>query len=110
MKIDDLSITELSRLLRKSRPTIYKYITDYKDKRFDNIPNSIKELFDRIESGCARSDVYTYCESNYFYDNLKSVEIKQVINLIIENGQSIDLDKLKNYILGEIENGKRTNG
>lgn len=110
MKLDDLSVTELSRLLKKSRPTVYKYVTDYKGKRFDNIPNSVKELFDRIERGCAKSEIYAYCESNFFEKEVKSGELKQLINLIIENEDLINLEKLKNFILGEINNGKRTDG
>lgn len=107
MKLDEISITELSRLLGRSRPTVYKYITDYKGGRYDGIPNSVKELFDRIEGGCAKSEVYAYCESNYSGGGIKSDELKQVISLIIENERSIDPERLKNFILGEIKNGKR---
>ena len=110
MTLDDLSITELSRLLKKSRPTVYKYVTDYKGKRFDNIPNSVKELFDRIKAGSTKSEVYAYCESNFFEKEIKSGELKQIINLIIENEEFIDLEKLKKFILGEIGNGQRTDG
>lgn len=110
MTLDDLSITELSRLLKKSRPTVYKYVTDYKGKRFDYIPNSVKELFDRIKSGCTKSDVYAYCESNFFEKDIKNGDLKQIINLIIENEDFIDMEKLKKFILGEIENDKRTDG
>ena len=108
MVLDDFSITELARLLNRSRPTVYKYITDYKNKKFDNIPNSVKELFDRIESGCAKSDVYAYCESNFFKKDISNVELKQLVDIIVENENVIDLEKLKNFILGEIKNG-RTN-
>lgn len=106
MVLNDFSITELSRLLNKSRPTVYKYITDYKNKNFDSIPNSVKELFDRIESGCAMSEVYAYCESNFFKKDINNVELKQLIELIVENENIIDLEKLKNFILGEIKNGR----
>lgn len=110
MTLDDLSITELSRLLKRSRPTVYKYLTDYKRKRFDNIPNSVKELFDRVEKGCTKSELYSYCESNFFEREIQSEELKQLIKLIINNEDSIDLEKLKNFIIGEIENGQRTDG
>ncbi|MCM1546488.1 MAG: hypothetical protein NC033_05570 [Clostridiales bacterium] len=107
MRLEDLSITELSRLVKKSRPTVYKYVTDYKRKNFDNIPNSVKELFDRIEAGCAKSEIYAYCENNFFEKEIKGDGLRQIINLIIENEEIINLDNLKNYIIGEIENGKR---
>lgn len=106
MALDDFNITELSRLLKKSRPTIYKYVTDYKEKRFGGIPYSVKELFDKIQSGCAKSEVYAFCESNFFETNIKSGELQQIVNLIIENKDLIDLEKLKKFIIGEIENGK----
>ncbi|MDE7379606.1 MAG: hypothetical protein K2N14_01015 [Clostridia bacterium] len=110
MVIDDLSITELSRLLKKSRPTVYKYVTDYKGKRFDSIPDSVKELFDRIGKGCTKSEIYAYCESNFFEKEIKNSELNEIVNLIIENQDKIDFEKLKKFIVGEIENGKRTDG
>lgn len=110
MKLEDLSITELSRLLQRSRPTVYKYVTEYKSKRFDNIPNSVKELFDRIENGCSKSEMYAYCENIFFEKDFKNGELKQLINLITENEDILDLEKIKKFIIGEIENGKRTNG
>lgn len=108
MVLNDLSITELSRLLKRSRPTVYKYVTDYKGRRFDNIPNSVKVLFDSIESGCTKSEIYAYCESNFFDGEIKRGEVKRLINLIIENEDKIDFEKLEKFIIGEIENGKRT--
>lgn len=108
MTLNDLNITELSRLLNKSRPTVYKYITDYKCKKFDNVPNSVKVLFDRIEDGCTLGEVYAYCKDNFSEKEIKSEELKQIINLIIANGEIINLENLKKFIMGEIENGKRT--
>lgn len=109
MVLNDFNITELSRLLNKSRPTVYKYITDYKNKNFDNIPNSVKELFDRIEGGCTKSDVYAYCESHFLKKAVNNVELKQLIDLIVENEDVINLDKLKKFILGEIKHGRKRN-
>ena len=35
MKVTDLiTITELSRIMNKSRPTIYKYISDFEEERY----------------------------------------------------------------------------
>lgn len=110
MLLQDISITELSRLIKKSRPTVYKYITDYKRKLYDNIPNSVKQLFDRIENGCTKSEMYSYCESNFFEKDIENDELKLLINLIIENEKYIDLDKFKKFIIGEINHGKRKNG
>jgi len=108
MTLNDLSITELSRLLKRSRPTVYKYITDYKGKKFDNVPNSVKVLFDRIEGGCTLGEVYAYCRDNFSEKEIKSDELKQIIDIIIANAEMINLENLKKYIMGEIENGTRT--
>lgn len=108
MIVDNFGVTELSRLLKKSRPTVYKYVTDYKAKRFGDIPGSVKELFDRIESGAVKSEIYAYCEDNFLEKEQQSDELKQIINLIVKNENLINFEKLKNFIEGEIENARRT--
>lgn len=105
MTLDEISITELARLLNKSRPTVYKYITDYKSGRFDGLPASVKELFDRINGGWSKREIYAFCEVN-FCEREPSPALKSIITLLIENESNLDLDRIKNYIEGEIHNGK----
>ena len=52
MKITDMiSISELARLLNKSRPTVYKYVSDYENGNFAGLPLSVKRLFNEIKNG-----------------------------------------------------------
>lgn len=106
MKIQEiLTITELSRLLNKSRPTTYKYISDYMDKNFDGIPPLVKTLFDNVECGkFNKNNIYEYCYNLLIIDNQE--EIKEIYNLIKENEKKLNLIKIKEFILKEIENEK----
>lgn len=98
-----LTITELSRLLNKSRPSTYKYISDYENGKFENIPKPIKDLFDNVESGkFNKSNIYEYCYSFFLIDNEE--EIKEIYDLLNENKDKLDLTKIKQYIVKEIEN------
>ena len=106
MKIQEiLTITELSRLLGKSRPSTYKYISDYESGRFDNIPTLIKELFDNVEKGIFnKSNIYEYCYKFLLVDNKQ--ELKEIYDLLNENKDKLDLAKIKEFIFKEITNGK----
>ena len=101
---DLISITELSRLTGKSRPTIYKYINEYNAGNYDDIPFSFIKLFDMAKFS-SRADIEGYCYKTYGVpDSLKSnEEIKEVIMLISENSGNIDFEKLKKFILEEIK-------
>ncbi len=107
MKIQELfTITELSRLLDKSRPSTYKYLSDYCSGNFDNIPLLIKCLFDNVENGkYNKSDVYDYCYRFLLVDNQK--DIKEIYELLNKNKNCLNLNKIKELILKEIENEKQ---
>jgi len=106
MKIQEFfTITELSRLLNKSRPSVYKYLSDYGVGNFENIPPVIKELFDKVENeGYNKSNVYDYCYKYLIMDEQK--EIKEIYELLNENKDKLNLAKIKQYIMEEITNGK----
>ena len=61
---DQVTITELSRLTKRSRPTIYKYINDYLSGNYDDIPFSFLKLF-QMSSNCSKSDIEHYCHKTY---------------------------------------------
>jgi hypothetical protein len=100
MKVTDLlTITELSRITNKSRPTLYKYISDFELGALDEIPPVMVKLFQSIVSGeFSKKDVYSYCDI-YFMDDS---ELKDVILLIKENSKKLNLERLKEFILKEI--------
>jgi len=106
MKIQEiLTITELSRLLNKSRPSTYKYISDYQSGNFENIPPLIKELFDSVENGkFNKGNIYEYCY-NFLIVSSKD-EIKEIYDLLNKNKEKLNLTKIKEYILKEIKDEK----
>lgn len=110
MKITDvISITELSRLLNKSRPTVYKYISDFENGSEGNVPHSVRRLFHQIQSGnIPKRGIYEYCDHWFASEGVSNVEkakrptLKEIIRLLKENERKLDLDKIKNFIDEEI--------
>ena len=106
MKITDyLSITEISRLTQKSRPTIYKYISDYEKGNKTEIPSGIVQLFDSVTAGKTKKEVYSFCEENFIFRQ-GNEDYNEVMSLIAANKDKIDFKQLKKYIIKEIKNGK----
>lgn len=111
MKITDfISITELSRLLNKSRPTVYKYVSDFENGNLSALPPSVKKLFKEIAEGnVPKREVYDYCEHWFGQTPTppkkknKPVTLKDIFALLKKNERKIDLSELKNYIEKEIQ-------
>ncbi len=105
MKITDMiSITELSKSIGKSRPTVYKYISDYEHGSYDQVPASLLKLFDRIEKeNITKSEVYQYCEKYFYKEGDTPSTYDDVIKLIRENRDKLDLASLKKQLKKEIE-------
>jgi hypothetical protein len=102
MLITDLiSITELSRLTKKSRPTIYKYINEYNKGNYDEIPYSMTNLFKMAETS-TKAEIIAYCNATYgttYADNCDE-EVQELINLIISRQKELDVSKIKDFIMG----------
>ena len=111
MKITDMiTITELSRLLGKSRPTVYKYISDFEEGNDAALPHSVKKLFTEIQAGdIPKKGIYEYCEHWFAGESTpkkqkkKSVTLKEIITLLKKNEHKLDLESLKNYIDKELK-------
>ena len=110
MKITDMiSITELSRVLGKSRPTVYKYISDFESGKTAGLPLSVKKLFTQIASGdIPKRGIYEYCEQWFVGGEPQggakkgSVTLKELLKLIKDNEKKLDLEKIKAYIEKEL--------
>ena len=104
---DQVTITELSRLTKRSRPTIYKYINDYLSGNYDDIPFSFLKLF-QMSSNCSKSDIEHYCHKTYGNNSAHVIdaETQEVIDLIIKSHSRIDIKKIKSFILKEIQNDR----
>lgn len=115
MKITDMiSITELSRLLKKTRPTVYKYVSDFEKGNFGALPSSVKKLFSNISKGSLpKKEIYEYCD--HWYDDgfsatefrskeTRAVEpsLKEIINLLKANERKLNLRRIKEFIEEEI--------
>ena len=110
MKITDVvSITELSTMLNKSRPTVYKYISDFESGNTAALPPQVKKLFLQIQAGSIpKREIFEYCE--YWFagggksaKSDKPVTLKEVVKLMKENERKLDFAKIKQFILGELE-------
>lgn len=102
---DFISITELSRLTRKSRPTIYKYLNDFTIGNYDDIPYSIIKLF-RMVGSSSKAEIVAYCNATYgagYGDNCDE-GVKELIELIVSKRKELDIEKIKNFIMEELEN------
>ena len=112
---DIISITELSRLLKKTRPTVYKYVSDFEAGRYENLPRSVKGLFQKIQAEeMSKKEILEYCEHwfageirspfAFFTGNGKKYKStgEEIINLIQTNVKRLDLDKLKEWIEKEL--------
>ena len=98
--IDAVTISELSRLLNKSRPTVYKYISDYENGNLDAIPENVKELFRLIENEeIDKNGIYDFSNKRFGQNNQKiSVSAQKAIDYIIENQDNIDFVELNEYL------------
>lgn len=104
---DLISITELSRLTKKSRPTIYKYINDYNRGKLDEIPYSIIELF-KMSSNASKSEIKEYCYKMYGFDEdeYSDPDIEEIKKILVENKSKLNFGKIKDFIMEELKNDK----
>lgn len=100
--VDRISITELSRLTKKSRPTLYKYIDNYENNNLNDVPYSFIVLFQEIEEGASKRQIEDLCFKTFGEEDEK---VSQVIQLIKEHKDEIDFDKLMTILEG-LTNGK----
>lgn len=70
-----ITISELSRLVDISRPTLYKYVEEYEKGNFNTIPKELLKLFDYINSDSVtdKSMIIGYCIDTYKKTNEHSV-------------------------------------
>lgn len=116
MKITDMiSITELSRLLKKTRPTVYKYISDFEKGNLSALPNSVKKLFTAVSKGnVPKKEIYEYCD-HWYDDGFSGTEfktreerrseptLKEIVNLLKANERRISLSRVKEFIEEELK-------
>ena len=93
---DAITITELSRLLQKSRPTIYKYVLDYESGETDAVPALVKELFRQIEEeDLPKDEIVRYCNTRFGSPDAElDPRAKEAIDFIKANQRRIDFDRL----------------
>lgn len=116
-----ITISELSRLVGISRPTMYKYLLMYENKDRMNIPNNIIEILDYLESDRVKSkqDVYNYFSNNFPSTSTMAVldKTKVLINensnflklleYLVDNSNKIDFEELINIFKEKVvKNGK----
>ena len=97
------SITELSNLTGKTRPTLYKYIKSYEEGHYNDLPFSFIQLFNLMsKENVNRKEIIAYCEANFGSVD-SDVKVNEIINLIKSNKDKLDLDNLKKIIEEDIK-------
>ena len=107
MKIElTFSITELSSLTGKTRPTLYKYIKAFESDQLDDLPYSFIQLFNLMNKpGVKRKEITEYCQTN-FQSVGDDMKLNEIVSLIKENKDKLDLDNIKNMIEEELRKWK----
>ena len=105
MKLNDfMSITELARLTGRTRPTLYKYVRDYEDGNYDDIPYTFLILMQMAEKpDVSRAELVEYCDKHYAKKTDKSPALRELIDFITNNCDKLDLKKIKEMIEKEID-------
>lgn len=93
-KVTDLiTISELSRLINISRPTLYRYVDDYENGNCNNLKHEFVMLFDFIinKNTIGKDQIYYYC-INKFENSDEKMMIEKIKMMIKE-------DKYKKFFL-----------
>ena len=94
-----ITITELSRLTGKSRPTLYKYISSYENDIYDEVPYSFIQLFDAIKGGAGKKEIERICRLYFASDD----QLTRIFNFINDHQKEMDLDALESYMKEQIK-------
>jgi len=105
---DLITVSELSRLTGKTRPTVYKYIKDFEADRYDSVPYTFLMLLELAEEeNTTRQDIIAYCEKHYSAGKELSPLLSEIIELLKDHSESIDLNKVKHLIEKEIKRNEK---
>lgn len=107
MRITDaISITELAKLLGKSRPTVYKYISDFEEGNELAVPDATLELFHQItDCEISKKEILAYCEKRFGGADIHlSEQCLRIIGLLRKYDRALNLDKIEKAITKEINN------
>ena len=105
---DLLTVTELSRLTGKTRPTVYKYIKDFEADRYDAVPYTFLMLLELAEGeDTTREDIIKYCEKHYSSGKELSPLLSEIIELLKDHRESINLERIKHIIEKEIKRNEK---
>ena len=105
-----VTISELSRLIGISRPTLYKYVDEYAANS-EELEEEFRKLFDFIDSENTfnKIQIYDYINKNFksssdaLIDKIKlaivdNQELTETLNYIVDNHDKLDLKNLKTLI------------
>ena len=99
----NFSITELSTLTNKSRPTLYKYLDAYDLEDYEELPYSFVALFDLMKRpGVARQEIIDFCHSS-FAKAEEDPRLAEVFAFLRQHKDEIDFAKLNEYLKKECQ-------
>lgn len=101
-----ITMTELSTLTKKTRPTINHYLESYESGELDKFPFSFIKLFEMLkDSKTTKKQIVKYCQET-FIDITDDVMLNEVIKILKDNKDKIDLKLLKETLLEELNDDK----
>ncbi|MCQ2414219.1 MAG: hypothetical protein MJ082_05450 [Clostridia bacterium] len=109
MEITEIvTITEFAGLLKKSRPTVYKILSDYGRGNRADIPTPILNLLDAVkEEKMTKAGLYAYCEENFCSAAAEETQIGDITRLLMQNRDVLDLKRILAFIQKEVERKRR---
>ena len=114
-----ITISELSRLLGISRPTMYKYISSFDDGNSDEIPEEFLDILKFIDENeiYSKDEIYNYCMSKFMATSSKGLmdrvkvlndsneDFHSLLSFLITNSAALDFKDVLEK-LGGNKNGK----
>ena len=96
-----VTITELARLTKKSRPTIYKWLTLYEKGDEGELPQAVAQLFGLITKTGSKKEIYQFCEERFF-DETETADLREIFDLLRTHQDELNLEKVKQFIMKEL--------
>ncbi len=95
-----IPITELSALTRKSRPTIYKYLSLYRQKDYGSVPYAFVTLFQMMDDlSISKKEILAYV-NDAFPASPREGKMGDVFRYLEDHASEIDFDALLDHLKG----------
>lgn len=106
----DIRLTEISTYLNYSRPSIYKFIEDYQNKKYAGLPHIVKETFDFINKSSTINKLsvidFIIQYSNEYQAVFEGLKKSQGFIEYIESHKNSSSEEIVEMISNKLKEGK----